>query len=98
MAKNQTTKEENRKVYWKKMKRVRMSGNFQAITKKLNENKNIVIEKRYTLLPFTWMEKDKKVFMHIMKANLELLTNYSNNECSSIKTQYETRRISIQFW
>lgn len=27
-----------------KKRRVRMSGNFQAITKKLNENKNIVIE------------------------------------------------------
>jgi hypothetical protein len=30
-----------------------MSGNFQAITKKLNENKNIVMYERYALLPFT---------------------------------------------
>lgn len=38
-----------------------MSGNFQAIAKKLNENKNIVmIKERYVLCLFTWMEKYKE--------------------------------------
>lgn len=62
MAKNQTTKEEDREM-WKEKRRVRMSGNFQAITKKLNENKNIVKYYIYAFLPFQMNGEGQRKFL-----------------------------------
>lgn len=78
MAKNYNNKNKE------KIERVRMSGNFQVIVKKLNENKNIVIvNKKFMYLSafsHEWKNTMKDIFKRIMKANLVLLTNYQNNK------------------